>query len=120
MVRAGDIIDETDMVIFQVSCLMELANFTYPPIDELIAKFGGTLSAAVSLVSMFLPPRLLRFLILVPWTFLPIIIAYQIHYVLIHHACHRLQQKIKNIVSKFSDVCSTGFGFNASSSNEQP
>ncbi|KAK1549743.1 hypothetical protein Q3G72_006943 [Acer saccharum] len=39
MVRAGDIIDETaDMDIFQVSCLMELANFTFPPpTDELIA-----------------------------------------------------------------------------------
>ena len=48
MVRAGDIIDETaDMDIFQVSCLMELANFTFPPpTDELIANFGGTLSAA--------------------------------------------------------------------------
>ncbi|KAK4853837.1 hypothetical protein QYF36_015463 [Acer negundo] len=35
------------MDIFQVSCLMELANFTFPPpTDELIANFGGTLSAA--------------------------------------------------------------------------
>ncbi|TXG62639.1 hypothetical protein EZV62_009633 [Acer yangbiense] len=76
--------------------------------------------SAVSLISMFLQPGLLGFLIFIPWTFLPIIVAYQIHYVLIHHACRCLQQKIKNLVSKFSDICNNSFGFNGSSLNEQP
>ncbi|KAK2650623.1 hypothetical protein Ddye_018112 [Dipteronia dyeriana] len=85
----------------------------------IVAAISGSLSA-VSLVSMFLLPGLLGFLIFIPWTFIPIIVAYQIHHVLIRRACRRFQQKIKNFVSKLSDVCGTTFGFNGSSSNEQP
>ncbi|KAL5794874.1 hypothetical protein ACOSP7_003468 [Xanthoceras sorbifolium] len=74
--------------------------------------------AAVLVISMFLPGSL-GYLIFIPWSFLPIIVANRIHYVLIHRACGRLQQMIKNIILKFSDVWSR-FNFNGSSPSEQP
>ncbi|TXG62646.1 hypothetical protein EZV62_009640 [Acer yangbiense] len=103
--------------IYYFAVAAQLENTIFFERSIIVAAISGPLSA-VSLVSMFLP-GLLGFLIFIPWTLLTIIIAYQIHYVLIHHACRHLQQNIQNIVSKFSDVCSTSSGFIGSSSNEQ-
>ncbi|TXG62641.1 hypothetical protein EZV62_009635 [Acer yangbiense] len=104
--------------IYYFAVVAQLEDTIFFEQSIIVAAISGPLSA-VSLVSMFLP-GLLGFLIFIPWTLLTIIVAYQIHYVLIHHACRRLQQKIINFVSKFTDVCSTSFGFIESSSNEQP
>ncbi|TXG62636.1 hypothetical protein EZV62_009630 [Acer yangbiense] len=64
---------------------------------------SGSLSS-VSLVSVLLP-RLLGTLIFIPWAFVTIIVAYQIHAVLIHNAYHKLHRTIKNVISSFSDNC---------------
>ncbi|KAL5798829.1 hypothetical protein ACOSQ2_003649 [Xanthoceras sorbifolium] len=82
-----------------------------------VAAISGSL-AAVLVVSMFLPASL-GYLIFIPWSFLPIIVAYRMHYVLIHRACRRIQQMIMNIILKFSDVWSS-FNFNGSSPSQQP
>ncbi|KAI9157669.1 hypothetical protein LWI28_026019 [Acer negundo] len=62
-----------------------------------MAIISGSLSS-VSLLSVLLP-RLLGALIFIPWAFLPLILAYQIHAVSIRDACRQLHHKINNIVS---------------------
>ncbi|KAK3195076.1 hypothetical protein Dsin_026386 [Dipteronia sinensis] len=68
-----------------------------------MAIISGSLSS-VSLVSVLLP-RLLGDLIFIPWAFVPLIVAYQIHAVLIRTACHQLHHKINNVISSFSAIC---------------
>ncbi|KAH7576297.1 hypothetical protein ACOSQ2_003658 [Xanthoceras sorbifolium] len=64
------------------------------------AVVAGSLSS-VSIVSVLLPRRLGP-LIFIPWTFVPIIVAYQVHAVSIRNACHKLHQIIMDIISKLS------------------
>ncbi|KAK3195079.1 hypothetical protein Dsin_026389 [Dipteronia sinensis] len=66
-----------------------------------VAVIFGSLST-VSLVSIFLPGSL-GFLIFIPWSFVPIIVAYQpIHAMFnnIRTACLRLQKMIMDFISK--------------------
>ncbi|KAH7576304.1 hypothetical protein JRO89_XS01G0031400 [Xanthoceras sorbifolium] len=101
----------------QITALQHDNHTVFFELSISVAAISGSL-AAVLVVSMFLPDSL-GYLIFIPWSFLPIIVAYRIHYVLIHRACRRLQQMIMNIILKFSDVWSS-FNFNGSSPSEQP
>ncbi|KAL5794873.1 hypothetical protein ACOSP7_003467 [Xanthoceras sorbifolium] len=65
-----------------------------------LAVVAGSLSS-VSIVSVLLPHRLGP-LIFIPWTFVPIIVAYQVYAVSIRNACHKLHQMIMDIISKLS------------------
>ncbi|TXG65679.1 hypothetical protein EZV62_006954 [Acer yangbiense] len=74
--------------------------------NVVVVVISGSLST-VSLISIFLP-RLLGFLIFIPWSFVPIIVAYQPICSIfkdIHDACLRLdRQMIMDFISKFSVV----------------
>ncbi|TXG62633.1 hypothetical protein EZV62_009627 [Acer yangbiense] len=63
-----------------------------------MAVISGSLSS-VSLLSVLLP-RLLEHLIFIAWAFVTIIVAYQVHALLIHSACQRLHQMTIDIISK--------------------
>ncbi|TXG49930.1 hypothetical protein EZV62_025805 [Acer yangbiense] len=62
-----------------------------------IAIISGSLSS-VSLISVLLP-CLLGALIFIPWAFVPLILAYQIHAVSIRDASRQLHHKINTIIS---------------------
>ena len=88
--------------------------------NAVVAVISGSLST-VSLVSIFLP-RLLGFLIFIPWSFVPIIVAYQrIRSIFnnIHDDWLDRQMIMDFIISKFS-VMRTWLTRSNSSEQEQP
>ncbi|KAL5794870.1 hypothetical protein ACOSP7_003464 [Xanthoceras sorbifolium] len=50
---------------------------------------------------------MLGLIIFIPWTFVPIIVAYQVHAVLIRNACQKLNRMMINIISKLSATCTS-------------
>ncbi|KAL5759109.1 hypothetical protein ACOSQ2_017947 [Xanthoceras sorbifolium] len=70
-----------------------------------LAAVSGSLSA-VSIFSVLLP-RSLGPLIFIPWTVIPIIVAYQVHADSIRSACHKLQKIIMDIISRLSATCNS-------------
>ncbi|KAI9181410.1 hypothetical protein LWI28_014728 [Acer negundo] len=69
-----------------------------------VAIISGSLSS-VSLVSVLLPRLLGTLIFIIACAFVTIIVAYQVHAVLIHYAYYRLHQTIKYIISSFSANC---------------
>ncbi|KAK4848291.1 hypothetical protein QYF36_011361 [Acer negundo] len=63
-----------------------------------LAVVSGSLSS-VSLLSVLLP-CLLGHLIFIAWAFVTIVVAYQVHALLIHNVCQKLHQMIIDIISK--------------------
>ncbi|KAK3200389.1 hypothetical protein Dsin_023804 [Dipteronia sinensis] len=94
--------------------------FAFQLSNAAVAVISGSLSI-VSLLSIFLPHPL-GFLIFIPWSFVPIIVAYQpIRSIFnnIHDACLRLdRQMIMDFISKFS-VIWTWLTRSSSSEQEQ-
>ncbi|KAH7576299.1 hypothetical protein JRO89_XS01G0030500 [Xanthoceras sorbifolium] len=76
--------------------------------NSTIHALGGHLriTSSISIVSVLLPRRL-GLIIFIPWTFVPIIVAYQVHAVLIRNACQKLNRMMINIISKLSATCTS-------------
>ncbi|KAK3195085.1 hypothetical protein Dsin_026395 [Dipteronia sinensis] len=79
----------------------------------LAALISGSLSSVVLL------PRWLGLVIFIAWAVVTINVAYQVHAVLIHNACQRLNQMIMDIISKLSSTCDICKWFTWSPSIEQ-
>ncbi|KAL5798832.1 hypothetical protein ACOSQ2_003652 [Xanthoceras sorbifolium] len=92
----------TNMWVFMVSTFIYFcaAQRSIP-----LAVISGSLSS-VSIVSVLLPPRLGP-IIFIPWTFVPIIVAYQVHAVSIRNACQKLNRMMIDIISKLSATCTS-------------
>ncbi|TXG49927.1 hypothetical protein EZV62_025802 [Acer yangbiense] len=98
---------ETHPAQMWVFVFSSVIYFSAAQLSVPMAIISGSLSS-VSLLSVLLP-RLLGALVFIPWAFVPLILACQIHEVLIRHACLQLHHKIKTIIStsieQLRDAC---------------